>query len=326
MFAYLIRRIGQSLLILFAMSLLVFLAVYTLGNPVDSLVSPDADQSVREAVVRQLGLDRPLWQQYGIFLWNAVHGDLGTSFVYGLPAIDVILQRLPATLELAVMALILSLAIGIPLGVLAGLRPDGLLGRTIMSGSILGFSLPNFWIGLMLILVFAVQLRLLPSGGRGETVSVFGVEWAFLTLDGLRHMILPAFTLALYKASLVVRICEAGTREVMAQDYIRFARGKGLSPARIVCVHILKNILIPVVTIMGMEFGALIAFAVVVESVFAYPGMGKLLIDSINRLDRPVIVAYLLTTTMIFVIVNFAVDLMYAALDPRIRLSDEGAK
>lgn len=325
MFAYLIRRIGQSLLILFAMSLLVFLAVYTLGNPVDSLVSPDADQADRAAVIRQLGLDRPIWEQYGLFLWNALHGDLGTSFVYGLPAVDVILMRLPATLELAVMALLLSLGIGIPLGVLAGLKPDTLVGRTIMSGSILGFSLPNFWIGLMLILVFAVQLRILPSGGRGETVTVFGVAWAFLTLDGLKHMLLPAFTLALYKSSLVVRICEAGTREVMSQDYIRFARGKGLSPARIVCVHVLKNILIPVVTIMGMEFGALIAFAVVVESVFAYPGMGKLLIDSINRLDRPVIVAYLLTTTLIFVIVNFAVDLMYAALDPRIRLSDEGA-
>lgn len=325
MFAYLIRRVGQSLLILFAMSLLVFLAVYTLGNPVDSLVNPDADQADRAAVVRQLGLDRPLWQQYGLFLWNALHGDLGISFVYGLPAIDVILQRLPATMELAVMALLMSLGIGIPLGVMAGLRPNSVVGRTIMSGSILGFSLPNFWIGLMLILVFAVQLRILPSGGRGETVSVFGVEWAFLTLDGLKHMILPAFTLALYKSSLVVRVCEAGTREVMAQDYIRFARGKGLSPARIVCVHILKNILIPVVTIMGMEFGALIAFAVVVESVFAYPGMGKLLIDSINRLDRPVIVAYLLTTTLIFVIVNFVVDLLYAALDPRIRLSDEGA-
>ncbi len=325
MFAYLIRRIGQSLLILFAMSLLVFVAVYAIGNPVDSLLSPDADQADRAAAIRHLGLDRPLYEQYALFLWNAVQGDLGKSFVYGLPATYVILERLPATLELALMALVLSLGLGIPLGVLAGLRPNSAIGRTIMSGSILGFSLPSFWIGLMLILVFAVQLRILPSGGRGETVSIFGVKLAAFTLDGLRHMILPAFTLALYNASLVVRICEAGTREVMAQDFIRFARGKGLSPTRIVCVHILKNILIPVVTIVGMEFGALIAFAVVVESVFAYPGMGKLLIDSINRLDRPVIVTYLLTTTLIFVIVNFAVDLMYAALDPRIRLSDEGA-
>ncbi len=254
-----------------------------------------------------------------------MQGDLGNSFVYGLPATDVILQRLPATLELAVMALLMALGLGIPLGVLAGLRPNSALGRSIMSGSILGFSMPSFWIGLMLILVFAVQLRILPSGGRGETVSFFGVKLAAFTLDGLRHMILPAFTLALYQASLVMRICEAGTREVVAQDYIRFARAKGLSPMRIVCVHVLKNILIPVVTIAGMEFGALIAFAVVVETVFAYPGMGKLLIDSINRLDRPIIVAYLLTTTLIFVIVNFTVDLMYAALDPRIRLSDEGA-
>lgn len=325
MTAYLIRRVGQSLLILFAMSLIVFVAVYAIGNPVDSLISPDADQADRLAVIERLGLDRPLYEQYALFLWNAAQGDLGTSFVYSLPAVDVILQRLPATLELAVLALLLSLAMGIPLGVLAGLKPDSAVGRTIMSGSILGFSLPTFWIGLMLIFLFAVHLRILPSGGRGDTVEVLGVEFAFLTWDGLRHLILPAFTLALYKAALVIRICEAGTREVAAQDYVRFARAKGLSPTRIVTVHILKNILIPVVTIMGMEFGALIVFAVVVESVFAYPGMGKLLIDSINRLDRPVIVAYLLATTVIFVTVNFVVDLLYAALDPRIRLGGGSA-
>jgi peptide/nickel transport system permease protein len=324
MAAYLIRRIFQSLLILLAMSALVFLAVYLLGNPVDALLSPDADQIERAAAIARLGLDRPLYEQFGTFLWNAIRGDLGTSFVYSAPAMDVIFQRLPATLELAVSALIISLLIGIPLGVLAGLRPYSIVGKSIMSGSILGFSLPNFWIGLMLILTFAVYLRILPSGGRGETVSIAGLELSFLTLDGLKHLILPALTLALYKCSLVIRICEAGTREVALQDFVRFARAKGLSPARIVCVHILKNVMIPVITIMGMELGGMIAFAVVVETVFAYPGMGKLLIDSINRLDRPVIVAYLLATTMIFVIINFIVDLFYAALDPRVRLADEG--
>jgi peptide/nickel transport system permease protein len=325
MAAYLIRRIMQSLLILFAMSVLVFLAIYMLGNPVDALLSPDADQAERAAAIERLGLNRPLYVQFGSFLWNALQGDLGNSFVYSSPAVDVIFQRLPATLELAVTALILSLLIGIPLGVLAGLRANSLLGKSIMSGSILGFSLPNFWIGLMLILVFAVYFRILPSGGRGETVMIGRVALSFLTVDGLRHLILPAITLALYKSSLVIRICEAGTREILLQDFIRFARAKGISPARIIGVHILKNLMIPVITIMGMELGGMIAFAVVVETVFSYPGMGKLLIDSITRLDRPVIVAYLLVTTLVFVIINLVVDLLYAALDPRVRLADEGA-
>ena len=324
MVAFLIRRILQALLILLVVSVIVFLAVYAMGNPVDALLSPDSDQKERAAAVVRLGLDLPLYQQFGVFLWNALHGDIGTSFVYGSSAMGVIMDRFPATLELALLALVLATAIGIPLGVLAGLKADTIFGRSIMTGSILGFSLPNFWVGLMLILVFAVYLRILPSGGRGETVSVAGVELSFLTLDGLKHLILPALTLALYKVSLVIRICEAGTREIMLQDYVRFARAKGVAPWRIVCVHILKNVLIPVVTIMGMETGALIAFAVVVETVFAYPGMGKLLIDSVTRLDRPVIVSYLLVTTLVFVVLNLIVDLIYMALDPRVRLTDEG--
>lgn len=324
MVAFLIRRILQALLILLVVAVIVFLAVYAMGNPVDALLSPDSDQNERAAAIVRLGLDLPLYQQFGVFLWNALHGDIGTSFVYGSSAMGVIMDRFPATLELALVALGLATIIGIPLGVLAGLKSDTTLGRSIMTGSILGFSLPNFWIGLMLILVFAVYLRILPSGGRGETVTVAGIEFSFLTLDGLKHLILPALTLALYKVSLVIRICEAGTREVMLQDYVRFARAKGVAPLRIVCVHILKNVLIPVVTIMGMETGALIAFAVVVETVFAYPGMGKLLIDSVTRLDRPVIVSYLLVTTLVFVVLNLIVDLIYMALDPRVRLTDEG--
>jgi peptide/nickel transport system permease protein len=289
---------------------------------VDILASPDADQQELAAIAKRLGLDRPLYEQFGVFVWNALHGDLGRSFVYNAPAVDVILERLPATMELAFVGLILSIVIGIPLGVLAGLKPEGWLSRTIMSGSILGFSLPNFWIGLMLILLFAVQLKVLPASGRGPTTNVLGVELAVFTWDGLRHLILPAITLALYKAALVVRVAQAGTREVMLQDYIRFARAKGLSPSRIVGVHVLKNILIPVVTVLGLELGSMIAFAVVTESVFAYPGMGKLLIDSVNRLDRPIIVAYLMMTVVIFVLINLVVDLLYAAIDPRVRLSE----
>jgi peptide/nickel transport system permease protein len=322
MLVYLIRRLGQSLLIIAVMATLVFLAVYAVGNPIDILANPNADQQERDAIARSLGLDRPLYAQFATFVWNALHGDLGRSFVYNVPAVDVIVQRLPATLDLALVGLIFSILIGIPLGMLAGLRPESLLGRTIMSGSILGFSLPNFWIGLMLILFFAVEWRILPASGRGETVEVLGVPVALLTADGWRHLILPALTLALYKSALVVRIAQAGTREVMLQDFIRFARAKGLSPSRIVGVHVLKNILIPVVTVLGLELGSMIAFAVVTETVFAYPGMGKLLIDSINRLDRPIVVAYLMLTVVIFVVINLMVDLLYAAIDPRVRLAD----
>lgn len=322
MLVYLIRRIGQSLLVVGVMATLVFIALYAVGNPIDILANPDADEFERAAIARRLGLDRPLHEQFALFVWNALHGDLGRSFVYNVSAVEVILQRLPATMELALAGLLLSLVIGIPLGVLAGLKPDSALSRGIMSGSILGFSLPNFWIGLMLILVFAVELRLLPASGRGPTVSVLGVPLAIFTWQGLKHLILPALTLALYKSALVIRIAQAGTREVMLQDYIRFARAKGLSRSRIVGVHVLKNIMIPVVTIIGLELGSMIAFAVVTETVFAYPGMGKLLIDSIRRLDRPIIVAYLMLTVVIFVVINLIVDLLYAAIDPRVRLAE----
>jgi peptide/nickel transport system permease protein len=322
MLVYLIRRLGQALLVVAVMATLVFVAIYAVGNPIDILASPDADDIEKAAIAKRLGLDLPLWQQFGTFVWNALHGDLGRSFVYNAPAVDVILQRLPATLELAMTGLVFSILIGIPLGMIAGLKPNSLFGRSIMSGSILGFSLPNFWIGLMLILLFAVELRILPAGGRGPTVTVLGVPTAIFSLEGLKHLILPALTLALYKSALVIRIAQAGTREVMLQDYIRFARAKGLSRSRIVGVHVMKNIMIPVVTVLGLELGSMIAFAVVTETVFAYPGMGKLLIDSINRLDRPIIVAYLMMTVVIFVVINLLVDLLSAAVDPRVRLAE----
>jgi peptide/nickel transport system permease protein len=322
MIVYLVRRVGQSLLAVMAMAVLVFLGVFFIGNPVDVLVSPEASQAQIAATVERLGLHRPLYEQFGIFVWNALHGDLGTSFVYGRPALEIILDRLPATLELALVALALSVGIGIPLGVWAGLRPHGIAGRTIMGGSILGFSLPNFWQGMLLILVFAVLLGWLPAGGRGETTEFLGMQVSFLTWDGLSHLILPAINLALFKMSLIIRLARANTREVCMQDYVKFARAKGLSPRRVVLVHVLKNIMIPVVTIIGLELGSMVAFAIVTETVFAWPGMGKLLIDSINLLDRPVIVAYLMLTVLIIVGINLLVDVIYSALDPRIRLSE----
>jgi peptide/nickel transport system permease protein len=223
-----------------------------------------------------------------------------------------------------VTAVLMSILIGIPLGLYAGLYPEGALARAIMAGSILGFSLPTFWVGLMLIMVFAVQLGWLPSTGRGQTAELFGIEWSFLTLDGLRHLLLPALNLSLFNISLVLRLTRAGVRETLPMDFVKFARAKGLTPSRVIFVHVLKNIMIPVVTVVGLELGSTIAFAVVTESVFAWPGMGKLIIDSINVLDRPVIVAYLMMIVLLFVTINLVVDLLYTVLDPRVRLEAKG--
>ena len=312
---FVIRRILQSLLVVLVMSLVVFVGVHLVGDPVHILISDDMTQAEIDRFIRKLGLDRPVHVQYLHFLANAARGDLGNSFVHGEPALKLILERMPATLELALAAFLLAIVVGIPLGMYAGLRPESPASRAIMAGSILGFSLPTFWVGLMLIMVFAVMLGWLPSTGRGE----------FLSWDGLRHLALPAINLALFKMALVTRLARAGTREAALQDYVRFARAKGLSPARVVRVHVLKNILIPVVTVLGLELGGLIAFSVVTETVFAWPGMGKLLIDSIQRLDRPVVVAYLVITVVMFVVINLVVDLLYAALDPRVRLSEARA-
>jgi peptide/nickel transport system permease protein len=317
---WLSRRLLQALLVILAMTTIVFAGLNVIGNPVDILISPDADQAERARQIAALGLDQPLWKQYFEFLSNAIRGDLGLSFVFKVPALQLILERMPATLELAVTAVVLSVIIGIPLGLYAGLYPESLTGRLIMSGSILGFSLPSFWVAVMLIMVFSVTLGWLPSSGRGQTAELFGIQWSFLTLDGILHMLLPAFNLALGNIALVLRLTRAGVRENLSMDYVKFARAKGLSPRRIVLVHVLRNLLIPIVTVVGLEFGGLVAFAVVTESIFAWPGMGKLIIDSINVLDRPVIVAYLMMIVLLFVLINLVVDVIYTMLDPRVRL------
>ena len=324
MYLWLSRRLFQAVLVMLAMTIIVFIGVNVIGNPVDILISPDADQAERLRAIQALGLDQPLHIQYLQFLKGALQGDLGNSYVYSQPALHVIVQRLPATLELAVSAMLLSIFIGIPLGLYAGLRSDGLRAKTLMAGSILGFSLPTFWIGLVLIMVFAVQLGWLPSSGRGYTVNVFGIGWSFLTLDGLRHLLLPALSLSLFKIALVMRLTRAGVHEVLPQDYVRYARARGLTEKRVITVHVLKNIMIPVVTVIGLEFGSVIAFSVVTESIFAWPGMGKLIIDSINVLDRPIMVAYLMMIVLVFVFINLIVDLIYTLLDPRVRLSAKG--
>jgi peptide/nickel transport system permease protein len=319
---FILRRLGQTLLVLFITSLLVFFGLYLVGNPVDILVNPVADEVERARSAAALGLDKPVLEQYFLFLRGAFSGELGTSFVFGRPAIQVIVERMPATLELAALAMVIAVAIGIPLGLFAGLRPHNPIAKAILAGSIIGFSLPTFWVGLILILVFAVQLGWLPSGGRGPTTEWFGLQLSILSLEGLKYALLPALNLALFKLSLIIRLTRAQVREQSLLDYIKFARAKGLRMRRVIGVHLLKNILIPLVTVIGLELGSVIAFAVVTETIFAWPGMGKLIIDSIFQLDRPVVVAYLLLIVFMFILINLAVDVLYSILDPRVRLAE----
>lgn len=320
MSVFLIRRLMQSVVVIIVMSMIVFTGVFAIGDPVELLIAEDATEEDVALARQQMGLDKPIWQQYGIFVGNALSGDLGKSFVFRTPALDLLAQRLPATFELTIVALLLSIGIGVPLGIYAGLYPESLFARGIMSVSILGFSLPSFWVGLMLIMVFGVMLGWLPTTGRGETVDVFGIPISILTWDGLIHILLPALNLSLLKMALIIRLTRAGMREVLLTDYVKFARAKGLTTRRVVGVHAMKNILIPLVTVIGLEFGDLLAGSIVTETVFAWPGIGRLVVSSIGLLDRPVIVAYMLVIVTLFIVINLAVDIIYSLVDPRVRL------
>jgi peptide/nickel transport system permease protein len=324
MSAFIIRRLLQAVLVMAVMSGLVFVGLYVVGDPVSMMASAEATEQDRAEIRASFGLDKPLWQQYGIFMSHALRLDFGKSFLTGQSAMGLILERMPATLELALVSMGLSVLIGIPLGIWAGLRPQAISTRGIMAGSVLGFSLPNFWVGLMLIMVFAVQLGWLPASGRGATVQLGPLDLSVLTLDGWSRLLLPAVTIALAKTALIIRVTRAATREALPMDYIKFARAKGLGWGRILRVHLLKNIMVPIVTVGGLEFGQVVAFAVVTETIFAWPGMGKLLLDSIITLDRPVVVAYLILIVFFLVMLNLVVDVLYSVLDPRVRL--QGAK
>jgi peptide/nickel transport system permease protein len=319
MLGFVIQRFLQAVTVMAVMSVIVFVGVYAIGNPIDVLIPPDAPQDIRARTIARFGLDRPLWEQYFIFIRNALSGDFGRSFIYAMPVLQLILSRLPATLELALAAVLGATLIGVPLGIFAGYRPHSRAARVIMAVSILGFSMPTFWVGLVLILTFAVSLGWLPAGGRGQTVTLLGVQWSFLTINGLSHLVLPAINLALFKLAMMIRLARAGTREIMLTDTIKFARAAGLSEATILRHHVLKLISIPIVTVFGLELGSTLAFAVVTETIFSWPGLGKLIIDSITNLDRPVMVAYLILIAALFVTINFVVDITYAALDPRLR-------
>jgi peptide/nickel transport system permease protein len=300
---YLFSRLLQMLGVFVVISLIIFMLLVLTGDPIELLLPPAAGIDQIEAMRRSLGLDQPWYVQYAKFLRSALRGDLGTSFYFNEPAIRLVLERLPASLELVLWTMLVSTVIAIPLGVAAAARRNSWLDRTVLVGSLIGISAPTFWIGIVLIAVFVVSLGLLPSSGRG----------------GWEHLVLPVATLTFYRVALFVRLVRAGMLDVLSQDYIRTARAKGLFERLVIYRHALKNTLIPFVTIAGIQMGGLIAFAVVTERIFAWPGMGRLLLLSIERLDYPVVVAYAIVTAALFVVINLAVDVLYALIDPRIR-------
>jgi len=324
MSVYIIRRALQSIAVMLVMATLVFIGVYMIGDPAQLLVSADADQADIDRMRRILGLDQPLWRQFLTFLVNLSQGDLGWSFAYGEPALDLVFQRMPATLELVAVAMVMALSVGIPLGLYAGLHPERPMARLLMGTSIVGISIPSFWQALVLIFLLAVSLQVLPAGGRAEAVTVFGITSSLWTLDGWSHVFLPALNLALSQCTLIIRLVRTNVCEIALLDYIRFAWAKGLPRRRIVYVHILRNTLVVLVTVIGLQLGSLIAYSVITETIFAWPGMGKLIIDSITRLDRPVTVAYLMVVVFIFITINLLVDILYTVIDPRIRLRGSG--
>lgn len=318
MFKYFLKRLAQMVVTLFIVSILVFVLANFIGDPVNMLVSPKAPPEVREQVREELGLNRPILEQYVSFVTNALKGDFGKSYIYKVDVLSLIAQRVPATLELVLVSVVLALVISIPLGVYAGAFPKRKSSTLVMGGSILGISLPSFFIGIMLIYIFSLKLHWFPSSGRGATIPFLGMNFSLFAPGGLKYIILPALTLSVTNIASLVRLTRAGVMENMRQDYIKFARAKGVSTRKVLFGHALKNALIPVITVFGMEIGSLIAFTTVTETIYSWPGLGKLLIDSINSVDRPVIVAYLILTTVLFVFINFVVDLLYTVIDPRI--------
>lgn len=320
MLRYFVFRASQLLFVLVAVSILVFVFTNVMGNPVYLMVRENATEEEIQAVIEYLGLDKPLPVQYCIFVKNALRGDFGKSYVYHQPALKIIAERFPATKEIVLVAMFLSAFIAIPLGVYSGAYPKKFLSKTIMTMSIAGISLPSFWVGMVLIFFFSLKLGILPVSGRGTVGTFLGVETSLATVDGWKHIILPATTLALGSLATILRLTRAGMQENMRQDYIKFARAKGVPRKKVLFGHALKNTLIPVITIFGLQLGGLIAFTTITETIFSWPGMGKLLIDAINSADRPIVSAYILFVAVMFVFINFVVDILYTIVDPRIDL------
>jgi len=324
MLAFVLRRLFQALIVMLAVAFIAFMLFQYVGDPVTNLLGQDATEQQRTELRRELGLDKPFVVQFGHFIANAVQGEFGMSLRQGRKVSTLMAERLPATVELALLAALIALVVGVPLGVYAALRRGRFLSQVVMTGSLLGVSLPNFLIGILFILIFAVVLKWLPSFGRGEVVAFGSFSTGLLTVDGLKHLILPALTLSLFPMALVLRLVRSEMLEVLRTDYIKFARARGLPDRLVYFRHALKNTLVPVITIVGLQLGGIIAFAIVTETVFQWPGMGLLFIQAVQFADIPVMAAYLCLIALIFVTINLVVDLLYFAVDPRLRI-DRGA-
>jgi len=325
MLAFVVRRLLQAVIVMLAVAFISFMLFQHVGDPVTHLLGQDATPEQRTQLRADLGLDRAVPLQFARFVGNAVQGDFGLSLRQGRKVSTLIAERLPATLELAITAAVLALGIGVPMGVIAALRRGSVLSQLLMTASLLGVSLPTFLIGILLILVFSVGLHWLPSFGRGEVLSIGGWTSGWFTVSGWQHLVLPSITLAVFQLALIMRLVRAEMLEVLRSDYIRFARARGLSDRAVHFGHALKNTLVPVITITGLQLGSLIAFAIITETVFQWPGMGLLFIQAVSFADVPVMAAYLCLVALIFVAINLAVDLLYFVVDPRLRPDREAA-
>ncbi|MDF9301657.1 ABC transporter permease [Tritonibacter mobilis] len=324
MLAYIIRRVAQSALVLLIVGLVAFAMFRFVGDPIDNMLGQERTAEDIERLRAQLGLDQPFVVQYYRFLENAVQGNFGVSYRQGRPVIDILMERAPATLELAAVSGILAIIFGIALGVFTAIKRNGIAANLIMSGSLIGVSLPTFLIGILLIYLFSVELGWLPSFGRGEVVDLGGWSTGFLTVSGLKALILPSITLGLYQMTLIMRLVRSEMLEVLRQDYIRFARARGLRDRAVHFRHALKNTMVPVITVIGLQVGAIIAFAIITETVFQWPGVGLLFINAIQFVDIPVMAAYLMLISVMFVGINLIVDILYFFIDPRLRVDRKG--
>ena len=325
MLAFILRRLFQAVIVMLTVAFIAFLLFQYVGDPVTNLMGQDATVEQRAQLRADLGLDQPFFVQFGHFIVNAVQGEFGISLRQGRKVSSLIAERFPATLELAAVSAVIALLLGIPLGVYAALRRGTVMSQVVMTGSLLGVSLPNFLIGILLILVFAVLLNWLPSFGRGDVVALGPFTTGLLTVDGLKHLLLPATTLALFPMALVLRLVRSEMLEVLRTDYIKFGRARGLPNRLVYFGHALRNTLVPVITIAGLQLGGIIAFAIVTETVFQWPGMGLLFISAVQFADIPVMAAYLCLIALVFVTINLAVDLLYFAVDPRLRIERSAA-
>jgi len=321
MAVFILRRMFQAVMVMLTVALIAFALFQYVGDPINNMVGQETSVAERELLKQELGLNDNILVQFSRFIDNAVHGEFGQSYRLRRPVSELIVERFPATMELTLVSAILALLVGIPMGVYTALRRNSWLSRVFMTGSLIGISLPTFLIGIFLILFFGVTLRWLPTFGRGQVVNIGGWTTGFLTISGWKSLIMPSITLAIFQMTLIVRLIRAEMLEVLRSDYIKFARARGLKQRSINFSHALKNTLVPVITIIGLQVGSLIAFAIITESVFQWPGMGLLFIQAISEVDIPVMAAYLLLIALIFVVINLVVDILYYVIDPRLRVN-----